>query len=90
MPVTDNPGVAPTYTDINDNVYTYNVRVYPLRLPSPGIITGIDENVMPVKTVVSTQYVDLQGHVSDRPFDGLNIVLKTFSDGSTMTMKAMK
>ena len=90
MEVTDNPGEAPTYTDINDNVYTYNVRVYPLRLPSPGIQTGVDENVMPVKTVVSTQYVDLQGRVSDKPFDGLNIVLKTYSDGSTMTMKAMK
>ena len=66
------------------------MRVYPLRLPHDGILTGVDENVMPVKTVVSTQYVDLQGRVSDKPFDGLNIVLKTYSDGSTMTMKAMK
>ena len=68
----------------------YTVCVYPLRLDSPGIITGVDETISSVKTLVSTQYVDLQGRMSDKPFEGLNIVRKTYSDGSVMTMKAMK
>ena len=90
MDVTDNPGVRPTYVDSEGGVYIYTVIVYPLRLSSPGILTGVDENVQTVKTLVNTQYVDLQGRVSDKPFEGLNIVRKTFSDGSVTTMKAIK
>ena len=90
MDVTDNPGVRPTYVDSEGGVYVYTVIVYPLRLSSPGILTGVDENVQAVKTLVNTQYVDLQGRVSDKPFEGLNIVRKTFSDGSVTTMKAIK
>ena len=90
MDVTDNPGVRPTYVDSEGGVYIYTVIVYPLRLSEPGILTGVDENVQAVKTLVSTQYVDLQGRVSDKPFEGLNIVRKTFSDGSVTTMKAIK
>ena len=90
MPVTDDPGVKPTFTDAEGYVYTYTVIVYPLRLPQPGIVTGVDENVTSVKTLVNTQYVDLQGRTSDTPFQGLNIVRKTYSDGSVITLKAMK
>ena len=90
MDVTDNPGVRPTYVDSEGGVYIYTVIVYPLRLSEPGILTGVDENVQTVKTLVNTQYVDLQGRVSDKPFEGLNIVRKTFSDGSVTTMKAIK
>ena len=90
MDVTDNPGVRPTYVDSEGGVYVYTVIVYPLRLSEPGILTGVDENVQAVKTLVNTQYVDLQGRVSDKPFEGLNIVRKTFSDGSVTTMKAIK
>jgi hypothetical protein len=90
MDVTDNPGERPTYVDSEGGVYIYTVIVYPLRLSEPGILTGVDENVQAVKTLVNTQYVDLQGRVSDKPFEGLNIVRKTFSDGSVTTMKAIK
>lgn len=90
MDVTDLPGERPTFTDGEGHVYMYTVCVYPLRLDSPGIITGVDETISSVKTLVSTQYVDLQGRMSDKPFEGLNIVRKTYSDGSVMTMKAMK
>ena len=90
MDVTDNPGERPTYVDSEGGVYIYTVIVYPLRLTEPGILTGVDDNVQAVKTLVNTQYVDLQGRVSDKPFEGLNIVRKTFSDGSVTTMKAIK
>jgi hypothetical protein len=90
MDVTDNPGVKPTFVDAEGHTYVYTVRVYPLRLPQPGILTGVDENVQPVRTIINTQYVDLQGRVSDKPFEGLNIVRHTYSDGSVTTMKAIK
>ena len=90
MDVTDNPGVKPTFVDAEGHTYVYTVRVYPLRLPHDGIITGVDENVQPVRTIINTQYVDLQGRVSDKPFEGLNIVRHTYSDGSVTTMKAIK
>ena len=90
MEVTDNPGVKPTFVDAEGHTYVYTVRVYPLRLPQPGIVTGIDEKVQPVRTIINTQYVDLQGRVSDKPFEGLNIVRHTYSDGSVTTMKAIK
>ena len=90
MDVTDNPGVKPTFVDGEGHTYVYTVRVYPLRLPQPGILTGVDENVQPVRTIINTQYVDLQGRVSDKPFEGLNIVRHTYSDGSVTTMKAIK
>ena len=90
MDVTDNPGVKPTFVDAEGHTYVYTVRVYPLRLPQPGIVTGIDEKVQPVRTIINTQYVDLQGRVSDKPFEGLNIVRHTYSDGSVTTMKAIK
>ena len=90
MDVTDKPGEKPTFVDAEGHIYVYTVCVYPLRLPQEGIVTGVDENVQPVRTIINTQYVDLQGRVSDKPFEGLNIVRHTYSDGSVTTMKAIK
>ena len=90
MPVTDNPGIIPIYTDPDGKIYPYTVRVYPLRLESPGEYTGIEEHVDVTRTVASTRYIDLQGRVSDTPHDGLNIVLTTYSDGTTSSYKMIK
>lgn len=51
--------------------------------------TGIDATVT-AKQVVSVSYIDLTGKVSARPFGGLNIVVTTYSDGTTATSKMMK
>ena len=55
-----------------------------------GILTGIDELWNNVVYVVSKTYVNAQGMQSDKPFDGLNIVVTRFSDGTTTTTKVVR
>ena len=45
------------------------------------VINGIIESVT---------YVNAQGMQSDKPFDGLNIVITRYSNGVTTTTKLMK
>jgi len=42
------------------------------------------------RTIVSTIYVNPQGIQSDKPFDGVNIVINRYEDGSTSTSKVIK
>ena len=42
------------------------------------------------KAVAGMRYVNLQGMTSDVPFDGVNIVVTTYTDGTTSTAKVMK
>jgi hypothetical protein len=39
--------------------------------------------------VVSVQYISLNGQISSEPFSGINLVKKTFEDGSVETSKAI-
>ena len=48
--------------------------------------TGVTE-VNSNKTVVTTDYYNLAGMKSAKPFDGVNIVVKTFTDGTKATTK---
>lgn len=66
-----------------------NVAVYPLRLLSPGISTAVDA-VTATKTVAGTHYYNLQGAESNGPHRGFNLVVTTYTDGSTSTAKMMK
>ena len=54
-----------------------------------GIPTGISE-LTNIAYVVSKTYVNAQGMQSDKPFDGLNIVVTRFSDGTTTTTKVVR
>ena len=63
-----------------------------LNWTDPGVITAIESiYVDPRKAagaqVVSVRYVNVAGISSDRPFEGVNIVVTTYSDGSTTTTK---
>jgi len=51
--------------------------------------TGV-EDVTVEKQVLSTQYVNMAGMTSDKPFDGINIVVTSYSDGTTGTTKVVK
>ena len=53
------------------------------------IVTGINE-LADIVYVVSTTYVNAQGMQSDVPFDGLNIVITRYSDGTTSTTKVVR
>ena len=48
--------------------------------------SGIEEKAIDDK-VISVKYIDLIGRVSDRPYSGINLVVSTYSDGHTSTVK---
>ena len=53
-----------------------------------GIITGIDN--VTSKAVASVKYYNIMGIESDVPFQGVNIEVTTYEDGSRTTRKIMK
>ena len=53
------------------------------------IITGI-ANVKGEKQVAGVKYYNLAGMESDSPFNGVNIVVTRYTDGSTSTSKMLK
>ncbi len=88
---------APRRADAVITPYTDGVEptpayiVYPLNAgaTSTGTVTSVTER-MATSIVVSTTYVNAQGLQSDKPFDGVNIVVTRYSDGSTRTTKVVK
>lgn len=48
------------------------------------------EDVMAGKQVANVRYVNVAGQESDMPFSGMNIVVTTYTDGTTSTVKVMK
>ena len=58
---------------------------------SPEPHTGIIEVLNPNHgSVVKTTYVNPQGLQSDKPFDGVNIVITRYEDGTTSTSKVIR
>lgn len=66
----------------------YHAKVFPLRL-SQVIVTGVEQNVGE-RAVQSVRYFDLQGRSSDTPHNGVNIVVTTYTDGTTSSTKLIK
>lgn len=54
-----------------------------------GVITGIDELPMGTKMVRSMEYYNIAGAMSEKPFDGVNIVVARYTDGTTSTYKVI-
>ena len=52
-------------------------------------VTAI-ENVDASKSIASVQYVNVAGQVSNTPFNGVNMVVTRYADGSTVTTKVIK
>ena len=53
------------------------------------VITGIDELPMGTKMVRSMEYYNIAGAMSEKPFDGVNIVVARYTDGTTSTYKVI-
>ncbi len=66
--------------------------VYPLEgQNSSENVTGVEELLnVNTKTVVSVHYYNMMGMESRTPFDGINVVVTRYSDGSTSTLKVIK
>lgn len=51
--------------------------------------TGV-ENINADKQVADVRYINVAGQESDTPFNGVNIVVTTYTDGTTSTVKVVK
>ncbi len=56
---------------------------------SPGPATSVTE-IAYHGEVLETIYYNVQGMMSDKPFDGVNIVVNRYSDGATVVSKVVK
>lgn len=66
-----------------DSFYVVEVRV-----PWENIPTSVSE--LNTSGIVSQTYYNAQGIKSDKPFDGVNIVITRYSDGTTKTTKVVR
>lgn len=56
----------------------------------PTFIKGIYDLTNGHGEVIDVSYFNLQGMKSDKPFDGINIVITRYSDGTTSTTKVVR
>jgi len=65
--------------------------IYPLDFASANDNwTAVKEVMMLDRQVKSVTYFDVMGRQSDKPFEGINIVVTRYTDGSTSTMKVIR
>ena len=68
---------------------TVKYVVSPIDLSSQNIITAVSD-VTKTKTVKQVRYYNLTGMESSEPFDGVNVVVTTYTDGTKSTAKVLK
>jgi len=64
--------------------------VYPLDFSSAESNKTAVNNVQTQKSVVSVRYYNVMGMESEQPFEGINIVVTRYSDGSASTFKVLR
>ena len=69
--------------------------VYPLSLKENGsyvngVITGVDGITTASATVTAVEYYNLSGRRGVRPWQGVNLVVTRYSDGTTTTAKVVR
>ncbi len=85
-PATGNPLTPYTQT----NGLTSSYTIFPISInPQTGIITAVNE-AKTEKTVQSVTYYNLMGAQSKSAFDGVNIVITRYTDGTSTTTKVLK
>ena len=63
--------------------------LYPLDMSNGGNVTAV-KDLTGEKVVVSVRYYNIMGMESEKPFDGVNIIVTRYSDGTTSTIKVLK
>lgn len=82
----DNP-IDADYAD--GKFYMVEAKVDYVIVPGNDIPTGVIQNLN-TREVVGVKYYNTLGIESSTPFDGVNIVVTRYSDGSTTTTKILK
>ena len=83
---------AATVTPADGMVADESYIVYPVDLDpnnAESIVTAINSVNVNGKAVKSVKYVNVAGIISDRPFQGVNIVVTEYTDGSRTTTKML-
>ncbi len=82
---------TPPYT-FKTNVNTSSYTISPIDLNPQGnsIITSVEAVEVAPADVESVTYVDVMGRQSSRPFEGVNIVVTRYADGSVQTTKELR
>jgi len=75
-----------SYGNNTSNIFCLGAVTY---IVEEGDVTGITSTTID-RQVASTHYVNLAGQHSAQPFDGVNIVVTTYTDGTTTTAKVIK
>ena len=73
----------------DDDLAFQNYKVYPITVEDNNVVTGV-ETLNGDKSIVSVQYVNVAGQVANTPFNGVNMVVTRYADGSTVTTKVIK
>ena len=78
-------------TSVNElsNSNYYITKVSHTIVQDPNLSTGV-EDVDAEKTVAGVTYYNLLGVSSDRPFEGVNVVVTTYTDGTKSSKKILK
>ena len=71
------------------NPNNYITKVSHTIVRDEHITTGV-EDVNAEKTVAGVVYYNLLGAASDRPFEGVNVVVTTYTDGTKSSKKIIK
>ena len=72
-----------------DHKYYIAEYEFDYTLDRDNIVNGLS-NVIAERYVTSVTYYNMMGQQSSKPFQGVNIVVKRYSDGSTSTAKVLK
>lgn len=80
---------APRKVKASDELSFQNYLIYPLEISADNIMTGV-ESLNGNKAIASVKYVNVAGQVSDTPFDGMNMVITSYVDGTQVTTKVIK
>ena len=79
---------------VNGNVYSFvtpstKFVVYPLDLDADRVATGVND-VNCAKEVKGVSYFNMMGVESAQPFDGVNIMVTTYTDGTQSAAKVLR
>jgi hypothetical protein len=87
-PVKKVPSKAPMAADDNPEFF----NVYPLDMKSPDdTVTGVKEvQSRDAVSIVDIRYYNIMGQESTTPFDGINIMVVRYKDGSMISKKILK
>jgi len=77
------------YTEDNDAPFRVWEDVIDVYFPNDNVNTAVKE-VNAAKDITGVSYYNMQGMQSNQPFDGINIVVTSYSDGTTTSSKVIR